>query len=109
LDIVEAGSRALVPRVAACDIDVTPVVLPATDKRLDSTELFAETLVVALADNHPLASRRALRIACTTHMVMFREGYDLRVATLDAFSQAHIRPMAVIRELGPETQRAHRH
>ena len=49
LEIAEAGSRVLVPRVAAGDIDVALVVLPVDDERLDSTELFTEPLVVVLA------------------------------------------------------------
>lgn len=95
LEIAEAGSRVLVPRVAAGDIDVALVVLPVDDERLDSTELFTESLVVALADSHPLAGRRTLRIADlnATPMVMFREGYDLRVATLHALTQAQVRPI----------------
>jgi DNA-binding transcriptional LysR family regulator len=95
LEIAEAGSRALVPRVAAGDIDVALVVLPVDDERLDSTGLFTESLVVALADSHPLAGRRTLRIADlnATPMVMFREGYDLRVATLHALTQAQVRPI----------------
>ena len=94
LEIAEAGSRVLVPRVAAGDIDVALVVLPVDDERLSSTELFTESLVVALADSHPLASRRTLRIADlnNTPMVMFREGYDLRVATLNALTNARVRP-----------------
>jgi len=84
----------LVPRVAAGDIDVALVVLPVDDERLDSTELFTEPLVVVLGDSHPLAGRRSLRIADlnNTPMVMFRDGYDLRVATLHALTQAHVRP-----------------
>lgn len=95
LELTEAGSRVLVPHVLAGDIDVALVVLPVDDERLDSTELFTESLVVALAENHPLASRRALRIADlnSTPMVMFRDGYDLRVATLHALTQAHVRPI----------------
>lgn len=95
LEIAEAGSRVLVPHVLAGDIDVALVVLPVDDERLDSTELFTESLVVALAENHPLASRRALRLADlnNTPMVMFRDGYDLRVATLHALTQAHVRPI----------------
>jgi DNA-binding transcriptional LysR family regulator len=96
LEIAEAGSRVLVSRVAAGDIDVALVVLPVDDERLDSTELFTESLVVAFADSHPLARRRTLRIADlnNTPMVMFREGYDLRVATLHALTQAQVRPIA---------------
>jgi DNA-binding transcriptional LysR family regulator len=95
LEIVEAGSRVLVPRVVAGDVDVALVVLPVEDERLDSTELFTESLVVALADGHPLAGRRQLRMAGldNTPMVMFREGYDLRVATLHALAEAHVRPI----------------
>lgn len=95
LELVEAGSRVLVPRVAAGEIDVALVVLPVEDERLASTELFTESLVLALAGDHPLAGRRRLRLTELdgTPMVMFREGYDLRVATLNALSQAHVRPV----------------
>lgn len=96
LELVEAGSRVLVPRVAAGEIDVALVVLPVEDERLDSTELFTESLVLALGDNHhPLAGRRRLGLTDLdgTPMVMFREGYDLRVATLNALSQAQVRPV----------------
>jgi DNA-binding transcriptional LysR family regulator len=96
LQVVEAGSRVLVPRVASGEIDIALVVLPADDERLHSTELFTESLVLAVADSHPLAGRRSVRLTDLENlpMVMFREGYDLSVTTLDALANAHVRARA---------------
>src|SRR5215472_10167574 len=79
LSVIEAGSHQLVPQVATGEVDLALVVLPVTDP-----------LVLATAPDHPFAARRTLNVKDLDRLdlVMFREGYDLRVVTLDACAAA---------------------
>ena len=85
LSVVEAGSHQLVPQVAAGEVDLALVVLPVTDPLVVTTPLFDDPLVLATAPDHPFAGRRRVRVRDLDglDLVMFREGYDLRVGDAD--------------------------
>jgi len=95
LSVVEAGSRDLVDRLAAGDIDLALVILPVPREELfETAPLIREELVLAVAKDHPLARRKTVRVADLrgVPLVMFREGYDLRSATITACEQAGFHP-----------------
>lgn len=97
LSVVEAGSHQLVPQVAAGEVDLALVVLPVTEPLVTATPLFDDPLVLAVARGHDLARRRSVRVRELdgVDLVMFREGYDLRAATLDACREAGAHPRVV--------------
>lgn len=94
LRLREAGSRDLVRDLDDGSLDLALVILPVAHRSLETVPLLREELVVAVAASHPLADRR--RIALTElrdePLVMFREGYDLRAATLAACAEAGFEP-----------------
>jgi len=95
LSVVEAGSRDLVDRLAAGDLDLALVILPVPREELfETAPLIREELVLAVAKDHPLARRKTVRVADLrgVPLVMFREGYDLRSATITACEQAGFHP-----------------
>jgi len=95
--VVEAGSRQLVRQLASGEVDLALVVLPIADPGVDTTPLFDDPLVLAVAPDHPLARRRQVRVADLDGLplVMFREGYDLRAVTLAACRDAGVQPRLV--------------
>jgi DNA-binding transcriptional LysR family regulator len=97
LAVVEAGSHQLVPQVAAGEVDFALVVLPVTDPLVVTIPLFDDPLVLVTAPDHPFATRRRVRVRDLDglDLVMFREGYDLRVTTLDACAAEGIVPHLV--------------
>jgi DNA-binding transcriptional LysR family regulator len=95
LTVVEAGSRDLVDRLASGDLDLALVILPVPREELfDTLPLLREELVLAVAKRHPLARRRTVRVGELrgVPLVMFRDGYDLRSATIAACEQAGFHP-----------------
>lgn len=95
LSVVEAGSRDLVERLASGDLDLALVILPLPrEERFDTLPLLREELVLAVGKRHPLARRRTVRVGELrgVPLVMFREGYDLRSATIAACEQAGFHP-----------------
>src|SRR2546428_319294 len=92
IDLVlhEAGSRDLVHELEQGALDVALVILPVSHETLETSPLLREELVVAIAPDHPLASRRTIPIADLkgVPLVMFRDGYDLRAATVAACRRA---------------------
>ncbi len=97
LSVVEAGSHQLVPQVASGEVDLALVVLPVTDPLVETTPLFDDPLVLAVAPGHPLAGRRRVQVRDLDRLdlVMFREGYDLREVTLAACLAAGVEPHLV--------------
>jgi DNA-binding transcriptional LysR family regulator len=97
LSVVEGGSHQLVPQVASGEVDLALIVLPVTDPLVVTTPLFDDPLVLATACDHPLASRARVHVRDLDglDLVMFREGYDLRVVTLDACAEAGVSPHLV--------------
>jgi DNA-binding transcriptional LysR family regulator len=94
LSVVEAGSHQLVPQVASGEVDLALVVLPVADPLVRTTPLFDDPLVLAVAPVHRLARKRRVHVRELDglDLVMFREGYDLRAATLDACREAGVQP-----------------
>src|SRR5438477_615955 len=61
---------------------------------LETTPLLREELVVAVPHTHPFAARKTVSIGDLkgAPLVMFRDGYDLRAATLAACRRAGFEP-----------------
>jgi DNA-binding transcriptional LysR family regulator len=97
LSVVEGGSHQLVPQVAAGEVDLALVVLPVADPLVVTTPLFDDPLVLVTAPDHPFANRAKVQVRDLDglDLVMFREGYDLRVVTLDACAEAGVEPHLV--------------
>ena len=97
IDLVlqEAGSRDLVRELEQGVLDVALVILPVSHETLETSPLLREELVVAVAPDHALASRRTIPIADLkgVPLVMFRDGYDLRAATVAACRRAGFEPL----------------
>src|SRR6202011_5324808 len=75
LNVVEAGSRDLVDRLASGDLDRALVILPVPREELfDTIPLIREELVLAVARKHPLAKRKVVRVSELrgVPLVMFR-------------------------------------
>lgn len=96
IDLVvrESGSRELVAALEEGAVDVALVILPVRQDVLQTQPLLREELVVAVAQDHPLAARRSLDVSelRDVPLVMFREGYDLRASTEAAFREAGFAP-----------------
>lgn len=90
----EAGSRDLVSELEQGGLDVALVILPLRHEALETTPLLREELVVAVPPSHPLAARRSIPLADLrgVPLVMFRDGYDLRAATIAACRRAGFEP-----------------
>jgi DNA-binding transcriptional LysR family regulator len=95
--VVEAGSHELVRQLASGEVDLALVVLPIADPLVETTPLFDDPLVLAVAPDHPLAGQPSVRVADLDGLplVMFREGYDLRAVTLAACRDAGVAPRLV--------------
>lgn len=99
LHVDEGGSQDLVAGLVAHDLDLALIVEPegGIDLALHAAPMLTESLVVAsLAAAPPLtaAHRHDLDLADLRHtpLVMFRMGYDLRDATLEACRRAGFEP-----------------
>ena len=99
LNVLEAGSGDLVDRLAVGGLDLALVILPVPREELfDTSPLLREELVLAVPKRHPLATRKSVRVSELRGLplVMFREGYDLRSATIAACEQAGFHPTFAI-------------
>ncbi|HEX9494819.1 MAG TPA: LysR substrate-binding domain-containing protein [Candidatus Limnocylindria bacterium] len=99
LSVIEAGSRDLVDRLASGELDLAMVILPVPREELFETiPLLREELVLAVSKRHPLATRKTVRVSELrgVPLVMFRDGYDLRSATIAACEQAGFHPTFAI-------------
>jgi DNA-binding transcriptional LysR family regulator len=101
LTVHEAGSQDLVDRLEKGEMDLAVVILPVDRPWVESAELMEEELVLAVDRQHPLAHRRSIRVAELEHvpLVMFKDGYDLREATLAACRQAGFSPVMAMQGL----------
>jgi DNA-binding transcriptional LysR family regulator len=95
LSVYEAGSRDLVRRLEAGEIDLAVIILPVDRPWLTTSPLMEEELVLAVDAGHPLAGRRSIRVAEleAVPLVMFKDGYDLREATIEACRRAGFAPL----------------
>jgi DNA-binding transcriptional LysR family regulator len=90
----EDGSRDLVRTLAAGELDVALLISPPSGERpagLALTELLHEELVL-VSDRPPRRRRIRVDDLRGRPLVMFREGYDLREATLAACREAGFQP-----------------
>lgn len=101
LTLHEAGSQDLVDRLEKGEMDLAVVILPVDRPWVHTTELKTEELVLAVSRTHQYAGRRSVWVADLEHtpLVMFKDGYDLREATLDACRQAGFSPNLVMQGL----------
>ncbi|MFI6848318.1 LysR substrate-binding domain-containing protein [Kitasatospora sp. NBC_00085] len=95
LVVREGGSRDLVRTLAEGELDLALIITPASGEAapaLDVTELLHEELV--LVARSAQGRRRTVRVTELRGrpLVMFREGYDLREATLAACRAAGFEP-----------------
>jgi len=97
----EAGSQDLVDRLEKGEMDLAVVILPVDRPTVSAVELLEEELVLAVDRNHPLVSRSSIRVADLEQvpLVMFKDGYDLRDATLAACRQAGFAPSMAMQGL----------
>ena len=101
LTVHEAGSQELVDRLGKGEMDLAVVILPIDRPWVESRSLLEEELVLAVNREHALAQRRSIRVAELEHvpLVMFKDGYDLREATLHACRQAGFSPVMALQGL----------
>ena len=101
LTLHEAGSQDLVDRLEKGEMDLAVVILPVDRPWVETTALKQEELVLAVNRGHPYAQRRSVRVADLEHvpLVMFKDGYDLREATLEACRRAGFVPTLVMQGL----------
>ncbi|SCL24096.1 DNA-binding transcriptional regulator, LysR family [Micromonospora rhizosphaerae] len=97
LQVVEGGSQDLVRDLLRGDLDLALIIMPGqgADSGLRADPILRESLVVASVDPLPATSATGeLRITDLRDqpLVMFREGYDLRDATLQACREAGFEP-----------------
>jgi DNA-binding transcriptional LysR family regulator len=97
LHITEGGSPDLIAGLLAHRLDLALIVEPekGVDPDLDASPILRESLVVASrADGPPPTVSRTLEVSELQHqpLVMFRSGYDLRDATLEACRRAGFTP-----------------
>ncbi|NJC72476.1 LysR family transcriptional regulator [Planosporangium thailandense] len=95
LHIEEGGSQDLVRNLCQGELDLALIVVPedGTDPGLETQPVLRESLVVASVDPLPTVDGK-LRITDLRDqpLVMFRAGYDLRDATMEACRQAGFTP-----------------
>ncbi|MFG3599724.1 LysR family transcriptional regulator [Micromonospora chersina] len=97
LRVEEGGSQDLVRDLLRGDLDLALIIEPSTgtDPGLRADPILRESLVVASVDPLPAADGRGeVRITDLRDLplVMFRQGYDLRDATLQACREAGFEP-----------------
>ncbi|MFF2554551.1 LysR family transcriptional regulator [Nocardia sp. NPDC058058] len=96
LIVEESGSRDLVRDLTKGALDLALVILPlADDTPLVTSPILRDNLVVAARANDqslPVRSRMRIEDLKDRPLVMFREGYDLREATIAACRQAGFEP-----------------
>jgi DNA-binding transcriptional LysR family regulator len=101
LTLHEAGSQELVERLERGEMDVAVVILPVDRPWVESTPLLDEELVLAVDPGHRLAGRASISVSALEQvpLVMFKDGYDLRDATLSACRQAGFVPTLAMQGL----------
>ena len=91
----EGGSRMLVDRLEAGELDLAVVIEPVRHPALETVPLFEEELVLAVSPAHRLSEGGVVRLAELQDepFVMLRAGiYELREQTLDACREAGFIP-----------------
>lgn len=98
LAVTERASQYLVEGLESGTLDLALAIMPLHQPMLERVVLAIEELVVVTAADHVLAGRQRITIADLRDvpMIMFREGYDLRPATLAAFERAGFAPSVAL-------------
>lgn len=101
LGVAQGGSRDLTRALADGELDFALIVLPLQegDPVLATQPLLREELVVASAAGSRLPAKRGEVAIADLHarpLVMFRQGYDLREATITAWRAAGVEPKFAI-------------
>lgn len=96
--LIDHVTTRLIEGVQAGDIDVAVLSLPVPQRDLVCAELFRDRLVVALAPDHPLAQRAAVRVADlgSQRLLVLREGHCFRGEMLALCRRARIELDAVV-------------
>jgi LysR family transcriptional regulator, transcription activator of glutamate synthase operon len=96
LRLLEMGAARLAALLEEGTIDLAVISVPFPG--LASAELFSEELVVAVAQDHPLAQQRAIRSAelAEEQFILFPEGYELRSRTLQFCRAAGFEPQVAL-------------
>jgi LysR family transcriptional activator of glutamate synthase operon len=96
LRLLEMGAARLAALLEEGTIDLA--VISAPFPGLVSAELFSEELVVAVAEDHPLAQQRTIRSAelAGEQFILFPEGYELRSRTLQFCRAAGFEPQVAL-------------
>lgn len=96
LRVEEGGSRDLVRLLGHGELDLALIIVPlqARDPALAATPILREPLVVATTVDGSPVRAKSLRVRELQRypLIMFREGYDLREATIAAFRRERIDP-----------------
>jgi DNA-binding transcriptional LysR family regulator len=86
--------------LAQGELDLALIILPlhTRDPALATTALLREPLVVAAPADGSVLRAKSVRVRDLARfpLVMFREGYDLREVTLDAFRRERIDPRVAV-------------
>ncbi|MDQ6838958.1 MAG: LysR family transcriptional regulator [Actinomycetota bacterium] len=101
VSLTEDGSRHLVSALEHGELDLAVVILPINHSWVRTEALADEELVLAVPVDHPLAGQTSVGIAELEDLplVMFRDGYDLREATLAVCRTAGFAPTFAVEGL----------
>ena len=98
LSVYERHSDDLARQLESGSLDLAIAILPMRRGSLEHIVLAIEELVVMVPSDHPLAQQREVRLEQLRDvpLIMFREGYNLRSATLSAFERAGFTPRVAL-------------
>ncbi|MFC7326797.1 LysR family transcriptional regulator [Marinactinospora rubrisoli] len=101
LHVEESGSRDLIRALGRGELDLALIILPlhSSDPAFVTTPILRESLVVVSPADAPRPTRQAaMRITDLRELplVMFRQGYDVREATLHACRAAGFEPRLAV-------------
>ncbi|HEY5120549.1 MAG TPA: LysR family transcriptional regulator [Acidimicrobiales bacterium] len=98
LSVYERHSDDLARQLENGSLDLAVAILPMRRGSLEHTVLAIEELVVMVPADHPLAKQSEVRLEQLRDvpLIMFREGYNLRSATLGAFERAGFAPQVAL-------------
>ncbi|MEV0645490.1 LysR substrate-binding domain-containing protein [Phytomonospora sp. NPDC050363] len=98
LHIEQSGSHDLVRHLTGGELDLALIIVPeqGTDPAVQAETILRESLVVVSARDEPFTAPVHIADLRDRPLVMFRAGYDLRDATLDACHRAGFEPNFVV-------------
>jgi DNA-binding transcriptional LysR family regulator len=101
VSVREDGSRTLVASLERGELDLTVVILPINRSWVRTEALADEELLLGVHPGHALATAASVAVAQLEDLplVMFRDGYDLREATLAVCRAAGFAPTFVVEGL----------